>query len=61
MRDIDVRVDRDFVREISAGDGGPHYPRHSETFMPAFSEVVSESVAKALVERSATNATQGST
>ena len=37
------------------------WARHSEMFMPAFSEAVAESVTKALAERSATNATQDST
>jgi hypothetical protein len=37
------------------------WARHSEMFSPTFSEAVSESVAKALAERSTTNGAQGST
>jgi hypothetical protein len=37
------------------------WARNAEMFMPAFSEAVSESVAKALAERRASNATQAST
>ena len=37
------------------------WARNSEMFQPAFSQAVSESVAKARVEGGATNATQGST
>jgi hypothetical protein len=52
---------RNATGQLTRPGANEWWARNSEMFMPAFSEAVSESVAKALVERSAANATSGST
>jgi hypothetical protein len=52
---------RNATGQLTRPGANEWWARNSEMFMPAFSEAVSASVAKALVERSASNAPQRST